>query len=142
MEIIANDYFDNMNGKYINSPLAYPIYDHYFILPECKQAHAVIHNYKHDPKNKKLHIFTDLENNFPLMFFQETDFDLNKTLILDLGFSEEDHETYNHNNDRSKRISLPVKQIHKSDVDIHYKRQKMCLITSFDRIIGLIFMVV
>ena len=152
MEVILNDdYFEHINSKYvnnyddlINSPFTYPIYDHYIISPECKQAHGVIYDYKHDSKNEKLHIFIDLENNSPLMFFQEADFDLKKMSILDLDYSQEDHERYNDNNDNDRRrrlaktrklrktISLPVKEIHKSDVDIYYKGKKMCKIISFD----------
>ena len=155
MEIILNDdCFEDMNRKYINtydgsinSLMACTIYDHYFILVECKEAHGVISDYKHDLKNEKLHVFIDLENSSPLTFFQESDVDSNKTSVLDLNYCKEDRERYNDNNDPIRRrlatttklkktISLTIKEMHKSDVDIYYEGKKMCKIMYFDIMVG------
>ena len=133
MKIILINTYDDLT----NLPSACPMYHRSIILLECRQAYGVI-CYKHDLKKDKLHVFIDSENSSPLMFLQESDFDLNNThmSILDLNYCEDDRERCNdNNNDRTRRrlnrsrklkktISLPIKNIHKSDVDIYYEGKK------------------
>ena len=135
-EIILNhDYFENVNSKHINNyddlinfSFIFPICDHYII----------------SLKNEKIS-FIELENNSPLLIFQEADVDLQKMPILHLDYSQDDRARYNDNNNSDirkrrlaeisilqKTVPLSVKKIYESAVDMYYKRKKMCIIISFD----------
>ena len=88
MEIILNhDYFEDIiiNDKYINnyddsinSAVTFPTYDNYII----------------SLKNQKIHIFIHLASS-TISVFSRNIFDLKTMSILDLDYSEENHERHN-----------------------------------------------